>query len=647
MKRANALLVTTIVTCLAIVLAGRCLAWPFLWDDFDFLGRVQGLHLKDFLPQRDLALYRPLSREGFFSLVTILGRSPLVAHVLTTMTAGVTIFLLIEVVASLSNRRAGILSGIVFATGAGLPLAMGWVSGIQDLLCACFAMFALYLQLRGRVLPAALAMAAALLSKETALALVPVLCVIAYGRSGGGKAEVARTSVACLLLLAIWAAIHPWPAFLYTPDGVLASAPARHLSLRGLRAIPSALNGLAMTLNVPLDLRGIHLPTQDFLLPFAASIALIAGIRSEAWRSVTASPANPVFNRTLLLAGTLALAGPISMTSLVVDHWSPYYACIPSIGLGMLLAPVLGRLRAPLQVLALLAFLWLGVILRHTTTDPQTPEEPNFHETASALNAVEMGFKQLHPVMPLRANVYVSIQERGHGGLYGHLFRFQPLRIWYDRPGIWVLDPNSHRADGAQEFLFWITPRLEVFEINPITLEPRGPSSQVNLGQYQKTLRGYSFGLASAGNVERAVQILTSMTEPSQEVKIFDTRTAAMLLFATGNEAEAGRLLEGTPSFDHATSLEAAEAVLVEPTAGLNLDAAAMRAFALDPNDPETLHALAKRLDSLGSRAAARRFASMALALNPSDSTAIELIRRNAELPTQQLTKPIPHQMPQ
>jgi len=202
----------------------------------------------------------------------------------------------------------------------------------------------------------------------------------------------------------------------------------------------------------------------------------------------------------------------------------------------------------------------------------------------------------------------VSVQARGHGGVYRQLFRFQPLRVWYREPEIWVLDPNRYRHGARSEFLFWITPELDVLEIDLTNLQPRG-AKEVSLAQYQKALRGYAFGLTAAGQVDRAVRILARMPQTSRQVAAFDYRSAAMLLISAGREDLEGPILRDAPSFDHASSVSAVSAVLVEPVPGLDMDGAAMRAFGLDSTNASTLRSVMRELDRLGAASAASRFA--------------------------------------
>ena len=56
----------------AILLCLRSFAYPYLFDDFDFLERVQHFQLRLLIPDPALIFYRPVSRELYFGLLHLL-----------------------------------------------------------------------------------------------------------------------------------------------------------------------------------------------------------------------------------------------------------------------------------------------------------------------------------------------------------------------------------------------------------------------------------------------------------------------------------------------------------------------------------------------------------------------------------------------
>jgi hypothetical protein len=630
----------------ALLLSARTLGWGFLWDDYDFLGRVASLKLTDLLPVSDVVFYRPISRELYFwGIQHILGGSQIVAHFVNAAVVSTIIVLLVSFVGRLAGPRAAFLSGLFFACSAPLPLLMGWISASQDLLCLLFAMVAFHLQLSRKALAAALAMTAALLSKETAIALMPIPISIAW-LQGASLKQIARTGLVHVAVLAGWAFLHPWSRGILLGDPSPVESGAEYVAFRGANALTSAVHGLALTFNLPWHGASMRWTGQN-VLPAIVATGGMALLLTRMYRTSDDQPHSKTGSATLIVTAVLLVLGPIAMTSLALEDWSPHYALIPALGFSMLAGYFLGGLSLPVMVAGLAVFLWLGIAQRDTTTKPTIPSETNFAETDRALKTVERAFKQMRPTLLANSNVYVSVQARGHGGIYRQLFRFQPLRVWYGKSDIWVLDPNRYRPGADAEYLFWITPDLGVVEIDTQTLEPKGTAGSVDMAQYKKTLRGYSFGLAAGGRLNRAVQILITMPQNSMDVAIFDRRSAAMLLLAAGRHADAAKVLQNVPSFDHASAVAAVSAVLIEPVAGLDLDEAAMRAFDLNAADPSTIREVMAQLDRLGALAAAGRFAQRLQTMMPGDPQSASILKKaNAPRP-REIMAPIPYDIPQ
>jgi hypothetical protein len=629
-----------------LIFAFNTLQFPFLWDDFDFLGRASRLHLRDLLPDPSIVFYRPLSREVYFWVVThLLGTSPLFAHILNAAVACGILALLVDFVRRLAGPTAGLASGLVVACSAALPLAVGWISASQDLLCGLFVLLGLRLQLDRKPLAAALAMGAALLSKETAIAVIPSAVVLSLARRDRSRLEVTRTLAALGVVIVAWVAIHPWTRSLLA--GSHLPLGAHKYLFRGGSLGAALLQGVVITLNDPWI---VHTPRwPDYLIVPALIVSamvylLLQREERERQEGGIGDQQDP---RVALIVGSSVFLGSLALTSLVLGGWSPHYVCVPVIGLAMLSGPALARTPLPARVVLLLGFLWLGLGLRGNPIDPIVPTEPNFNETAGALEKVERGFKALHPTLPAGSNVFVSVQARQSGGLYRHLFRFQPLRVWYHQQDLWVLDPNRRRQALPNEFLFWIAPDLSVYEIRLTDLAPHGPTAKVELPQYQKTLRGYALGLAGAGQVDRAVYILANMPQNSKDIWTFDRRIAVALFFAANRPDDAKKLETGVPSFPFPESADAVVALLSEPITGLDLDQAAMRAFGLDPNDPKDVRDLMERLEASSFNLAAGRFARRLLELIPGDSESAAVLLRVAVKPSEEITVPIPYDIPQ
>src|SRR5687767_2845736 len=630
--------------CCVLILSLNVYRFPFLWDDFDFLGRVNAFRLQDLLPDNSIIFYRPLSREVYFWILThLLDMSALAAHILNTAMVGGTLAILMSFVRRLAGESAALMSGLIFGCSVALPVMIGWASASQDLLCALFAMAALHAQLHGRTLRSLAFLAGALLSKETAVSIVPALMVLAAVRARGERRRQILASVAPLGVVFAWAAFHPWIRSTPVEDAVLREGPTREYLLLGGNFLPALVQGVGLTLNVPWVAGTPKWSLGLVVSAFIVSAVIVVVVQ----RRTRLLEGGGVNGRKAFLLGSLILVCSILMTSFALGGWSTHYVFIPALGLAMMGGVSLVRLPTSVRALPVLAFLWLGIGLRGNPLSPILPTEANFTETARAMTKVERGFKRLHPTLPPGATVYVSVQARQSGGLYRHLFRLQPLRVWYRDQSIWVLDPNRRRGKGPNEFLFWIDPNLEVYEIRLSDLFPHGPTPQISLPQYQKALRGYALGLAGAGDVDRAVFILANMPESSMEVAAFDRRTAVALFYASHRENEAMQLASRVPVFDRSRALQAVVALLAEPVTGLDLDDAAMTAFGLDPADVPSLRVVMRLLEAGGYKVAAGRFAARILTQVPADAECTAVIRRTTMHTPRDIGVPIPHDVPQ
>jgi hypothetical protein len=206
----------------------------------------------------------------------------------------------------------------------------------------------------------------------------------------------------------------------------------------------------------------VNWPNEDFigLGPFLA-LAIAFVWAAYAWLRMTPTtiPA-PAQVRWRLVAPILGLSTllPLLVTGLLIQHWSPYYTCMAALGFAPIAGIWLARARLEIACLAITAYVSLGVWSRTAVISPDVTTERNLRVTGVALSSVERGFKRLHSSFPADSYIYVSDQATGVLGLYNHLYRFQPLRVWYKEPSLFVLDPNRHRAGGRQDFLFWLIP---------------------------------------------------------------------------------------------------------------------------------------------------------------------------------------------
>lgn len=611
---------------IALLLAAPNISWPFLWDDFEFLNRTALFQPRDLLPRSGAALYRPISQVVYFALVGHLGpASVLIAHLANAAAAVGSVLLLTVFLRRRVGPRAAICGGLILASTAGLPTLVGWASGCQDLLCLLFMLAAFNLADVGRPVAALAALMAAMLAKETAVALAPVVVVLQAQGSRVRSREFRVAAIGTATLLLLWALVHPWTRrALHIGD---ASPAASYVGFQGAEAIRSGLLGLLSLVNLTWSRQFAW--RSDVIALAAMGTVLIPILINRAWR-LAGTPEGArgrAFGRAYWLAASLAVLGPFVLTITLVGHWAPYYAWIPATGLAMLCGPVLARRRAPLATAATLAFVWVGVCSRMSLANPDLDIESNMHETASALNRVERGFKALQPALPKGAHVYVYVMAGGRQGVYASLYKDPPLGVWYGDPRIELLDPFRMTQGSSNDFLFWVNPNLEVFEVNVQTLRPRSSGPAISLFEYQKTLRAYASGLAGAGQVDRAAAIFTTMPEYSEALRAMDRRTAAMYLYAAGRTEAARGLLKGAKSYRRVDALSMVASLAAKPVGTLDLSSAALWALGFSPSDTAAVRGVMRFLVARHYDAGARAFARRLAELVPGDPEAERTLR--------------------
>ena len=604
----------------AILLAFPCLRFPFLYDDFDFIRRARSLSPSDFLPASDALFYRPLSREGFFGFAHLLHLdSPLALHLVNASLVVMTVAILFELTRSLLDEEGARNAALAYAGLGTLPTLVGWASGVQDLLAILFVAAALLFQLRGHSTAAICATVAAILSKESAVVLVPVIAVTNWVVARRPLTAWRVLPYAGILLA--WASIHPGLHQVLS-QGSTAGEPgylslARHGVLRPLTA--SLLSLCNLPLGVPSNQWGTRSP---------ALVAALVLVVATLWffRSDVRAPATTVPQRRACLLAVLLALPTLALPIALVRNWSPYYVCLPALGTSILIGAVL-RERATLVVMGLLgAFVAVGVASRTAEVDATVTTERNLERTALALERVEKGFKSLYPSLPPRSVAYVSTQVHGTPGVYAHVYRFQALSVWYDNPSLLTRKPHEAAQRSGPEFLFWITPALEVGEVDPVRLSVRSSGGRPDYSQYQKTVRSFALGLAASGQAVRAARVLTSMPEPSPAIRGFDLRLAATLLLASGEAGMARQILVDAPPMTPSDALDAVAGIIADPPPKLALDDAALEAFGVERNDVQSIRAVMEWCRIHGYDRSAIRLAGRLLVLQPGDARAQQLL---------------------
>ncbi|HET9952352.1 MAG TPA: hypothetical protein VFS09_11225 [Candidatus Eisenbacteria bacterium] len=631
----------------AVLLSLPGFGYPYLFDDFDFLGRVQGFHLGTLLPDPQILFWRPLSREIYFGLLYSLGsHGPLVGHVLNALLLAAAVFLLVEVGATLGGRKTGLAAGFAFAAFAQSPLLVAWLSGAQDLLAIVLLLAAIRLRLARRFAASAAAFALALLSKETAFALVPLLALLDWLR----REAPYRVALGWMLyggIGLVWAALHPGIHALVA--GGLANTPGGYVGLENPHRMESIVKSLVTLANLPISGLATPIAGAPWGLVAAALAIVVAawvGWRVHGERASAAAPTPlpavaPSRDSTIPVGAALALL-PLALTVAVVRGWSPYYMVIPFLGVALLLGRAASSLAPRAAVALLVAFVVLGGWTRNLIADPGLPTLRNLKPAAEALAKVEAGFESLHPTMPRGARLLVSVQSAGAASVYVHLYHYQSLRIWYRDATLVTRRPDVPIERERPHLLFWVDPRFGVHEIDLESFAARPAGDAEEFQEYKKTLRYYARGLAAGGDDMKAALILARIPEEDPVIRGIDVRTAAMFFLYRGRSREARMLLERVPDLPEAVRLAGMGAVLVSAPPEIHLDDDAFTAFELDPGDERIVLALGRRFAADGRRDLAARFGTRLLAIDPKNAEAQGWIDDLKNLPaTSKIAQPI------
>jgi len=607
------------------VLTLPCFSFVYLFDDFDFIERAQTIRLSDLLPDPHSLFYRPLSREIYFGVLHLAHLdAPTMLHFFNSVLLAAAVTLVMILASRLLGSRAGVIAGLSFASLGSVPLLVGWASGVQDLMAIDLALLAFLLQLEGRTIFAAVVIGGAILSKETAVALVPALALqeLILRRHRPSLRSILPYGV----LVLAWAAIHPGLHLLL--ERRFQGRGAGYLGLDNPDMAGSGLRSILTLANLPIAGVSLEWVSTRLVALLLGSAAAMFALISHNSRDACARAADPHYpaGRVLVLSALLVLL-PVLLTVSLVRYWAPYYACLPGIGSSLIAATLLRNQPLRRLLPLMIAFMALGVIGRGAGLEPSVTTERNLERTSTALRQVEAGFKRLYRSLVPGSTVYVFTQAHGIEGVYTHVYRFQALRTWYQDPSLLTTKPQRWKPGSQNVYLFWIAPNLDVVEIDPLKLRVRSSGARPAYYQYQKTLRAYAFGLAASGQSIRAAQILTSMREPNAAVWGLDVRIAAMLLLADGKVEFARDLLAHVPSVNREDALSALTGVLAESPPRLALDEAALDAFGIQPSDADALRYLMKWFAERGYDRPALRFAQRLLNLLPRDSDADTLLR--------------------
>ncbi len=623
---------------LVLILVLPTFSFPYLYDDYDFLGRAQTFRLTHLLPDSTTLFYRPLSREIYFGALAMVDPSqPLWGHLGNALLLALAVSLLVSLVSAIVGVEAGFLAGAAFACLGALPALVGWVSCVQDLLAIVFVLAALNLQLSGRLLPALFATAGALLSKETAVAFLPSIALLRW-LLGRTPHHAGRSAASLGLLTAVWAATHPGVRRLFVQGLESTETAPAYLTITGADRWGSLGRNVLALFNVPIPGAPIEWPSDLGVTLVVGASVLIAGL-ALARRADGKAPGPTTSPARILWLGALLSVPPLLLISWMVRHWELYYVCLAALGSSLLLAFALSRLPVWLAGASILAFLALGVWCRGMDLGPGVPTERSLRPSSERLRRAQSALRALRPKLDAPAQVYISVLAPEEKILPVHLFRFQALRAWYRSPSIDTMHPEWRRPSPAAEYLFWVGADLSVHEIDTRTLKMRSAGPEGSRAEYCATLRAYAQGLAGSGMPDRGVEVLLRTQVGDEYEAVYNRRLAAALLLAEGREGDAERVLRGAPTFTVEDAVDAAGRLVANPSRR-DLDRPLLAAMGLSSDAAEDVRAVMRWLAMNRSRTATIRFARRLLTMLPGDPEA-EAVLRILGTGVERLTVPV------
>ena len=613
---------------IVIVLNLPSLALGYFWDDFYFLTFKGGGDVwANLLLDTGAAFYRPIPLGIYFKLLRFLDpANGALGHLVNLVALVGVVTLLVSLVTRLCGPRAGLFSGLIFALYSQVPSLVAWVSCSQDLFAILFVVAAFLLRHRGKSVAALACATAGLLCKEPALAAFPVL--LFWDRLVGREPIRPRFTLLGYGAVALaWALIHPGIHLLAGSgfkSGATGYVGIEHPERWGLY-----FGRYLMTL--------VNLPASGMSAPWWAEragygLAALAIVVGGLWsldrrQKASDSDGSLSLSRVGWLSALFVIPG-LLMPTLLVRHWTPYFACMPALGAAIFLGPVLAKQGRLVAIAALAAFSLLGTWSRGSRAEREwVLSEPAMVEAAGAVRTVRANLWSLYPVLPRGSQVVLSFGTRGIRGIQSALIDGQALSLWYRDPTLRTVTTAERRSgEGAESFLR-VTNDLDViaFDLDPFGVRSTRPGPP-DLAEIDQPLNNFARALAAGGETDRAVRILEGLTlMESGELVPYNRRLIASMFLASGRRAEGDSLLAVSAPFPREVALQLVTRLLADASTSEELDTAAFEAFGLSASDPATLRGVMRSLQQAGALAQAAWFAEKLENVAPGDASAAEV----------------------
>jgi len=414
---------------------------PFVSDDYTILDKVTRARFASLWTAAHplWSWYRPWSRElHFWTLSRVFGVHELPFHVASfaLWVAVLTAYF------AFARRCAGAAAAVIATAGAATLAAwastLSWAAGVQELWMLLFALLYLDACAGRRAVAAALALAGALLSKETAAVLPAIALLYTLTLDRERPLAALRRVAPHLVMVGVWAVLHPFlrvrlAAHAAALPGAGAGAGPSPLVIvlrTGLsvvnldqwpepeigwsRALIPALPGIALLVaGTAWSLRHVHAPADPGAAPASAAPAPAAASgappRSAAWFAL----------------GWSALAAlPLFAPGV---GWLSYYALLAALGAWVAIAVALARVpRIALAAVALVAVLQPV----HAAT-PSYEWASDYYQRRAAyfVGRLKQDLLARHPALPRGARLWFTSAPNGTG--IGEPWFDPAFRVWY------------------------------------------------------------------------------------------------------------------------------------------------------------------------------------------------------------------------
>lgn len=210
----------TVVALLAFAVNANVLGNGFVYDDGAqilnnpyihsprYLGKIFSTNVWSFIgPEGTSNYYRPLMHVINMITYGLFGLRPAAYHMTSILFHVGCCLMVYWIGRRLFSEQAALLAALFFAVHPIHTEAVAWIASVADPACGFFFLLSFYLYLRGRPVWSAAAALPALLMKETAVMLLPVILVYQLSTKEGAKKAMYHLVPLAVVLALRWNAL--------------------------------------------------------------------------------------------------------------------------------------------------------------------------------------------------------------------------------------------------------------------------------------------------------------------------------------------------------------------------------------------------------------------------------------------------------